>query len=84
MYDVAFVMKGSLRRKILTNLEKPKTAKNISKEFSKHIQSVSRALIQLEKKNFVKCLNPSDDRFRFYKITEKGKKVLKKLKDLEI
>ena len=83
MYDVAFVMKGSLRRKILTNLEKPKTAKVISKEFSKHIQSVSRALIQLEKKNFVKCLNPSDDRFRFYKITEKGKKVLKEIKELE-
>ena len=83
MYDVAFVIKGRIRKDILTNIEKPKTAKMLSKELSKHIQSVSRSLIELEKKKLIKCMNPNDDGFRFYETTQKGKKVLKEIKELE-
>ena len=82
MYDIAFVLKGSVRKSILGNLEKPKTAKTLSKELNKHIQSVSRSLLALEKKKLIQCLNPKDDRFRFYKITQKGKDILEQIKQL--
>ena len=77
MYDVAFILRGKLRKSVLEKLDKPKTAKILSKETNKHIQSVSRVLIQLEKKKLVKCLNPKDDRFRFYQRTQRGTALLK-------
>ena len=82
MYDIAFVLKGKVRKSILGNIEKPKTAKTLSKELNKHIQSVSRSLIALEKKKLIQCLNPKDDRFRFYKITHKGTEVIDRIKQL--
>ena len=83
MYNIAFIMKSNLRRHVLELVQKPKTAKMISKELRKHIQSISRTLIEMEKKNMVKCVNPKDDRFRFYQITTKGESVLKKVKEIE-
>ena len=52
----------------------------ISKDLKIHRASVSRILIDLEKKGFVKCLNPEDITARFYDITDKGSKLLVKYK----
>ena len=82
MYDVAFILRGSLRKAVLCNLEKPKTAKALSKDLNKHIQSVSRSLLELKRKGLVQCMNPKDDRFRFYKITQKGEDLLEKIKEV--
>lgn len=84
MHNAIFIIKGKLRKNILLGLqEKPKTGKKLSSELEKHLTSISRILIELEKKKFVKCLNPKDDRFRFYQITNKGKQVLKKISEME-
>jgi len=61
-----FLKKGKLRKKVLEKLDKPKTATELSKELDKHRSSVSRVLIELTKKGFIKCVNPEDDRFRHY------------------
>lgn len=83
MYDIAYVIKGSLRKPILEAIKnKPKTAKQLGKVLNKHIQSVSRTLLDLDKKGLVECLNPRDDRFRFYKITPKGKELLLKASEI--
>lgn len=37
---------------------------------------VSRAFKELQEKQLIKCANPNDRNFRFYKLTDKGKKVL--------
>ncbi|GEM_PF-2212096 len=66
-----FIKKGKLRKEILERLNEPKTATELSKELGKHRSSISRVLLELEKKEFVKCINPEDDKFRHY-IKKKG------------
>lgn len=84
MREAIFVIKGGMRKLILDALRnKPKTVKRLSKELDKHLTSVSRTIIELEDNEFVKCLNPDDDRFRFYQITKKGKQTLKKISEME-
>ena len=61
-----FLKKGKLRKKVLVKLDKPKTATELAKELSKHRSSISRVLLELERKGFVKCVNPEDDKFRHY------------------
>lgn len=61
-----FFKRGKIRKKVLDNLDKPKTATEIAKELGLHRSSVSRVLIELEKLSFVKCLNPQDKNFRHY------------------
>lgn len=61
-----FLKKGKLRGKVLSSLTKAKTATEIAKELGRHRSSISRVLLELEKKGFVKCVNPKDDRFRHY------------------
>lgn len=61
-----FLKKGKLRREILSHLDKPKTATELAKEIGRHRSSVSRVLLELEKKGFVECINKEDDKFRHY------------------
>lgn len=61
-----FLKKGKLRKEVLSRLKEPKTATELAKEMKKHRSSISRILLDLEKKGFVKCINPKDDRFRHY------------------
>jgi DNA-binding MarR family transcriptional regulator len=61
-----FLKQGKLRKDVLNSLTEPKTATDIAKEIWKHRSSISRVLIELEKKGLVKCINPDDDKFRHY------------------
>ena len=61
-----FLKKGRLRKQVLEKLNEPKTATELAKELGRHRSSVSRVLLELEKKSFIKCINPEDDRFRHY------------------
>jgi DNA-binding MarR family transcriptional regulator len=61
-----FFKRGKLRKKVLDSLTEAKTATEIAKELRLHRSSVSRILLELEEKGFVKCLNPKDKNFRHY------------------
>jgi len=61
-----FLKKSNLRKEIWDNLNGPKTSTEIAKEIKKHRSAVSRVLIEMERKGFVKCINPEDDKFRHY------------------
>jgi predicted transcriptional regulator len=61
-----FLKKSDLRKEVWNNLNKPKTATEISEELKKHRSSVNRVLLDMEKKGFVKCLNDEDKSFRCY------------------
>lgn len=63
---IIFLKRGKIRKKVLEKLSEPKTATEIAKELNLHRSSVSRVLIDLEKKGFVKCLNSEDKNFRHY------------------
>lgn len=51
----------------------------IRSETELHFNQVSRTLIELEKRGFVKCLTPNQKLNRFYQITKKGLNVLEEL-----
>lgn len=61
-----YLKSGKLRKTVLDKLTEAKTATEIAKELRKHRSSISRVLLELEKKGLVKCVNPEDDKFRHY------------------
>jgi len=61
-----FLKKSDLRKEVWKQLDKNKTASEIAKELGKHRSSISRVLLDMEKKGFVKCVNPEDKSFRCY------------------
>lgn len=80
MKDIIYLHRNKIKTKVLENLNKPKTPTQLSKDLKLHRASISRILLELEDKGFVKCLNPEDITARFYDITDKGKKLLKRYK----
>jgi len=80
--DISFIIRSKHRREILNLLDKPQTPTQIKEETKLHFNSVSRTLIELEKKGFIMCLNPSQKLIRFYQITKKGKNLLEKVKEV--
>ena len=83
MYDIAFINRSKISKLILEKLDLPKTAVMLKKELNKHRESISRVLLQLEKKGYVKCQNPQDNNYRYYLITSKGKELLEKVKQIK-
>lgn len=61
-----FLKRSKLRRDVWEKLDKPKTATEIAKELAKHRSAISRILLDLEKENFVKCINSEEKNFRHY------------------
>lgn len=80
-----FLARSKLRTNILQELEeKPQIASFLAKKIKKHREVVSRIFLDLQTKKLAICTNPKAPSFRYYRITEKGKKALKGLRDLEI
>lgn len=81
--DISFIIRSKHRKKILNLLDKPQTPTKIREKTKLHFNSVSRILVELEKKGLVMCLNPTQKLIRFYQITKKGKNLLEKIKKFE-
>ena len=83
--DVGFLKANKLSRKIIEFLEStkgPVTPLEISKATDIARSNVSTQLIELRKRNLVTCLNPKARKGRLYIITDKGRKVLKNIKEI--
>jgi DNA-binding MarR family transcriptional regulator len=77
MYDlISFVSRGKIRKKVLSNLDKPLTPTQLSEKIKTHRSTTSRTLLELENKGLVKCITPNENMGRFYEITKQGKKVI--------
>ena len=73
-----FLARSKLRVKILQELEeKPQIASFLAKKIKKHREVISRVFLDLHKRNLAICTNPKAPSFRYYKITDRGKKTLK-------
>ena len=81
--DVSYLSRSKKKTQILKILDKPKTPTQIGKQLKISRSSTSQMLLAMEKKKYVKCLNPQDRMGRFYQATEKGLKVLKELEKIE-
>ena len=80
--NISFITRSKHRVTILKLLSTPKTPTKLTEEMKLHFNAVSRTLIELNNKKFIKCLNPSQNLSRFYQITTEGKKLLKKVDGL--
>jgi predicted transcriptional regulator len=78
---ISFVARSKRRKEVLKLLSKvqkisqPEIMRN-SKQYKSHN---SRTLKELTDKKLVTCINPTDRVFRFYKITNKGKQILREV-----
>ena len=61
-----FLKKSKLRKDVWHSFNKPKTATEIAKELKKHRSAISRVLLNMQKENFVECVNPHEKSFRHY------------------
>lgn len=74
------IRRSKIKQKILKMLDEPMIASDIAKKLKVYRESVSRALIELEKDKLVNCINPKADRYRGYQITKLGKEIRKKFR----
>ena len=82
MYElISFVSRGKIRKKVLENLLEPHTPTELSVILKTHRSTISRAIIDLEKKALVICITPKEKMGRYYQVTDEGKKILKKIKE---
>ena len=78
IYDVTFVKRAKNRLKILNLLAQgEKTQAELHKITGLYRTHTRRTLNELVDKKLVKCLNPNDRIFKLYKLTKKGKEILR-------
>lgn len=80
---ISFVVKSDKRRKILALLISPKTPRQLSKSLRTSLPNISLKLRDLKDKGLVKCVNPGENKGRIYILTEEGKRIIKKIKEME-
>jgi DNA-binding MarR family transcriptional regulator len=84
MYNlVSFVTRGSVRRKVIKGLLRPNTPTELAKTIGVDRAAVSRTIRAMEKVGLVECLTPEENRDRYYRITETGKKVVAIIEEME-
>ncbi len=80
MYDlISYIVRGKTRLDILKALDKPMTPTQLADKLKNHRSTISRTLLQMEKRGIVKCLTPKEKTGRLYGRTKKGEGVLGKL-----
>ena len=77
--NISFIVRSSPRKKVFLALQEPKTPTQLSKELKINIGFVSNILIDLSKRELIECLSPNEKRHRFYKISKKGKEIIKNI-----
>lgn len=83
---ISFVARSRRRIEILILLSQSKQLSqpeimNSSKRYKSHN---SRTLKELREKGLVVCINPEDRSYKFYKITKKGKDVLRDVERIKL
>lgn len=79
---LSLLNRSQKRLKVLESLEKEdKIPSMISKDIHDSSYNISKYLKVLKEYNLVICLNENDKRYRYYRITPKGKKYLNIIKN---
>lgn len=79
---ISLLNRSSKRIKVLGSLEKEnKIPTQISKDINDSSYNISKYLKVLKEYGLVICLNENDKRYRYYCITDKGKKYLNIIRD---
>ena len=78
--NISFIVRSSPRKKVFLALQEPKTPTQLSKDLGINIGFISNILIDLQKRELIKCLSTNEKRHRFYQISKKGKEILKSIR----
>ncbi len=81
--NVSFILKSKKRKDLLFLLEKPRTPTQLSKAMNSSLSNISLKLKDMSDQGIVKCVNPENRKGRIYVLTEKGKGILEKIKEME-
>ncbi len=78
-------MSSSTSLKILKflNDKPPQSPVQIAKQIDVAQSNISTKLGDLKKRKLVECVNPESHKWRFYKISIQGKKVLKEMEKVQ-
>lgn len=81
---ISLLNRSEKRIKVLESLEKrSKIPSRISRDINDSSYNISKYLKTLKEYGLVVCLNENDKRYRYYKITEKGKTYLNIIRNNE-
>lgn len=83
--ETAYVLANKIRVRIIEMLgesNKPLTPRQLDKLSNISLGNISTQLIELKKRKLVECLNPKAKKFRLYVLTDRGKEVLKEVKQM--
>ena len=84
MWELLSFIQGRVRRLCLEELAKgPKTPMMLVKVSGGYLSHISRALRELVEKGLAECITPDTTKNRFYRITEKGKELEQRLREIE-
>jgi len=76
---LSFFQRGKRRKAVLSSLIEPKTPKEIAAECKISISNVSNAIAELVNEGYVEVINPDAHTFKYFDLTNKGRKALKLL-----
>jgi len=80
---ISFIARSKRRLEVLKLLEEREMSQaELMKKTEMYKGHTSRTLKELSNKKFIKCTNPEDRDFRFYKITALGRRILEEDKKL--
>ena len=76
----SFILRSENRKNIIKELLKGnKTASDLVKVTGMYKSHVSRTLKELMEEKLIGCLNPKDREYKFYKLTNKSKEIIKNI-----
>ncbi len=78
-YKLSFVLRGSIRKKVVLALDSQKIPSQIKSETKLEDSNVSRTLKELENEGIVKCITPNEKTGRIYELTKVGEEIRKSI-----
>jgi len=78
---ISFVARGKRRKETLILISENQriSQSEIMRKLKQYKSHNSKTLKELQDKELISCINPEERSFKFYKITKKGKEILKEV-----
>jgi len=79
LQKLSFVLRGSIRKKVVLALDSKKIPSQIKDETKLEDSNVSRTLKELEREGIVRCITPNEKTGRIYELTKVGEEIKKNI-----
>ena len=79
LQKLSFVLRGSIRKKVVLALDSKKIPSQIKDETKLEDSNVSRTLKELEREGIVRRITPNEKTGRIYELTKVGEEIKKNI-----